>query len=323
MLIKIIKDVLYILIFIFILYGLYYIFIKEDKKVGFISFIFSVLVFLLTLIPVDKNTFDNSSEKNSNMDNTEITTGIIKETEFESNNTIESETTEYEEQHTNSNDIEFDLNEDGVIDYDDEEELTIDSISTASFPTLNIPIGAMRLELGTSEKIGYSISPPSDQEYIVEWTSSNPEIVSVDSSGIITANSVGVVSITAKLSNTLDTLQSFTVFSEYTSLNNEKINITYDQILKYDLTERYYIYFNISNYSDIIISKTIVEIYSIDGKMNYEYDANNTSKLSNFIGYFDLKDNIQYLAVGYVIADDGTEYMSSTKILSTGDAQNT
>lgn len=104
MLITIIKDVLYILILISILYGLYNIFIKDDKKVGYISFIFSVLVFLLTLIPVDEKTNLNedefiadtskvssepwtndqietsniSSEKDNNMENTKITTGIIK-----------------------------------------------------------------------------------------------------------------------------------------------------------------------------------------------------------------------------------------------------
>ncbi len=44
MIITIIKVVLYILILISILYGLYNIFLKDDKKVGYISFIFSVLV---------------------------------------------------------------------------------------------------------------------------------------------------------------------------------------------------------------------------------------------------------------------------------------
>lgn len=116
MLITIIKGVLYILILISILYGLYNIFIKDDKKVGYISFIFSVLVFLLTLIPVDEKTNLNedefiadtskvssepwtndqietsniSSEKDNNMENTKITTGIIKKTEFESNSTKET-----------------------------------------------------------------------------------------------------------------------------------------------------------------------------------------------------------------------------------------
>lgn len=48
------KIILYIFIGFVILFGLYKMFIDDDKGVGYASFIFAVLVFLVTLIPNDK-----------------------------------------------------------------------------------------------------------------------------------------------------------------------------------------------------------------------------------------------------------------------------
>lgn len=48
------KIILYILIGLAILFGFYKMFIDDEKGVGYISFIFAVLVFLVTLIPNDK-----------------------------------------------------------------------------------------------------------------------------------------------------------------------------------------------------------------------------------------------------------------------------
>ena len=46
------RIILWILIIIFILCGIYNIIIENEKKVGYISFIFAVLTFLLTQVPV-------------------------------------------------------------------------------------------------------------------------------------------------------------------------------------------------------------------------------------------------------------------------------
>lgn len=199
----------------------------------------------------------------------------------------------------------------------DTTETTSNISTTVVTPSLNISEGAIRLYLGNSHQIGYSISPPSDKKYTIVWKSSNPNIVSVDRNGTLISNSVGVVRITATLSDYPNTSQSITVFSECIAQNNGKIDITYDQILKNEVTGKYYVFFNISNYNDTVISKTRVEIYNTDGKMYDEQEGGNTSKLSNFIGYFDLEDNVQYLAIGYIILEDGTEYSSSSQIIST------
>ncbi|MEY8336265.1 hypothetical protein AALB53_24900 [Lachnospiraceae bacterium 47-T17] len=50
----VLKIILYILIGIAILFGLYKMFIDDEKGVGYASFIFAVLVFFVTLIPNDK-----------------------------------------------------------------------------------------------------------------------------------------------------------------------------------------------------------------------------------------------------------------------------
>lgn len=61
-----VKIILYILIGFAILFGLYKMFIDDEKGVGYASFIFAVLVFLLTLIPTDEeDRIDKDQSANS------------------------------------------------------------------------------------------------------------------------------------------------------------------------------------------------------------------------------------------------------------------
>lgn len=115
----IIRMILYVLIALSILFGLYKMFIDDEKGVGYASFIFAILVFLLTLIPtstedvpskeeqtiefedkeseVEDNTAKESAEvemkEEGEETNTQSTENVIQEMEFESNNTIEESNT--------------------------------------------------------------------------------------------------------------------------------------------------------------------------------------------------------------------------------------
>lgn len=68
----ILKIILYILIGFAILFGLYKMFIDDERGVGYASFIFAVLVFLVTLIPNGKEKkFDESQSITVNIENGE------------------------------------------------------------------------------------------------------------------------------------------------------------------------------------------------------------------------------------------------------------
>lgn len=80
------KIILYILIGFAILFGLYKMFIDDEKGVGYVSFIFAVLAFLVTLIPNDKeDKVDGSQIVNSN------TTYNEEHAESKDNNGAESQ----------------------------------------------------------------------------------------------------------------------------------------------------------------------------------------------------------------------------------------
>ena len=79
----ILKIILYILIGLAILFGLYKMFIDDEKGVGYISFIFAVLVFLVTLIPNDKEEkIDESQGVVVNIENDEEGQAESKEDVF-------------------------------------------------------------------------------------------------------------------------------------------------------------------------------------------------------------------------------------------------
>ena len=96
----ILKIILYILIGFAILFGLYKMFIDDEKGVGYASFIFAVLVFLLTLIPSGKEEKNddnstgyfeddlygedsNNDEKDSSGNSEEVSNSETSESSFE------------------------------------------------------------------------------------------------------------------------------------------------------------------------------------------------------------------------------------------------
>lgn len=122
----IIIIILYVLTAISILFGLYKMFIDDEKGVGYASFIFAILAFLLTLIPTDTESLKNEKvqntksikneeeqnaviienenyteenfekenvntklNKNTDVIDIQVSGEIIEEIEFETNNTIE------------------------------------------------------------------------------------------------------------------------------------------------------------------------------------------------------------------------------------------
>ena len=134
----IIRMILYVLIALSILFGLYKMFIDDEKGVGYASFIFAILVFLLTLIPtstedvlskeeqtiesedkeseVEDNTVKESAEvemkEEEEETNTQSTENVIQEMEFESNNTIEESNTieinrQYQGQLASDEDVDY------------------------------------------------------------------------------------------------------------------------------------------------------------------------------------------------------------------------
>lgn len=85
------KIILYILIGLAILFGFYKMFIDDEKGVGYISFIFAVLVFLVTLIPNDKEEkIDESQGVVVNIENDEEGQAESKEDRNEAENENEN-----------------------------------------------------------------------------------------------------------------------------------------------------------------------------------------------------------------------------------------
>lgn len=99
------KIILYILIRFAILFGLYKMFIDDEKGVGYASFIFAVLVFLVTLIPNDKE------EK-------------IGESQSSNNNTTYSEEGQAESKDSNGAEYHNESNEDDIVNQEDEQDVT-------------------------------------------------------------------------------------------------------------------------------------------------------------------------------------------------------
>ena len=86
-----ITGILYILIGLAILFGFYKMFIDDEKGVGYISFIFAVLVFLVTLIPNDKEEkIDESQGVVVNIENDEEGQAESKEDRNEAENENEN-----------------------------------------------------------------------------------------------------------------------------------------------------------------------------------------------------------------------------------------
>ena len=61
-----VKIFLYISIVLAILFGFYKMFTGDDKGVGYASFVFAVLVFFLTFVPINKEDIDQSQSANIN-----------------------------------------------------------------------------------------------------------------------------------------------------------------------------------------------------------------------------------------------------------------
>ncbi len=84
----IIKIILYILIVIVVLFGLYKVYIDDEKRVGYASFLFAVLVFVLTLIPTNKEA-ESGQDGDINYDteySEKMETETAREADSEKNN---------------------------------------------------------------------------------------------------------------------------------------------------------------------------------------------------------------------------------------------
>lgn len=87
----------------------------------------------------------------------------------------------------------FYVGEDGKRDEEKEKEIPLQYIW--------IPIAGTDLEVGEEMTIGLAYVPANTTERTVKWTSSNPDAVSVDETGKVTAKSVGGAEITASVGN--------------------------------------------------------------------------------------------------------------------------
>ena len=109
------KIILYILIGFAILFGLYKMFIDDEKGVGYASFIFAVLVFLVTLIPNDRE------EK-------------IDESQNADRNTKYSEERQAESKDYNEVEYQNESHEDDIVNQEDEQDVTDKPESVATDP---------------------------------------------------------------------------------------------------------------------------------------------------------------------------------------------
>lgn len=188
-----------------------------------------------------------------------------------------------------------------------------------TMPEININIGEMLLPLGESYKIPYTFNVPEGYEYELLWKSTNENCIAVDAEGRLTALCVGQSMISVFFSEAPDTvLDTFRVFCKDESPNeNSTLMIEYDTICEQSKHDgNYLIYYNINNPFNIGITKAVIEVYSDYGVLPYEevFDPP-TSVRSNFAGSYKLDYYGTYLAVGSVVAEDGTIYQADEHII--------
>ncbi len=213
---------------------------------------------------------------------------------------------------------------------DTENTETEDLQSTQNTPTITdseekyvkglevtIGIGECSLEVGEQMLISHSIYPSTASKYTLTWTSSNPDCVQVDDSGMIRALSVGISNISVSFTNFPD-LGEKTVrvyILDTGASDNLSLHVTYNHITRNEANGKWYVFFSIDNPNNLTITETRVEAYDENGVMTYsEVLSKPISVLSNFVGYFVLDIGSPYIFRGYVVTSDGTEYKSATII---------
>ena len=151
------KIIIYILIGLAILFGLYKMFIDDEKGVGYASFIFAVLVFLLTLIPNDKEekNDDNSTEYFEDDLYGEDSNNDEKDSSGNSEGILNSETSE--------SSFEEPVDENKETDHD-RGILKIDSIASSTYNAVAIEDASF--EIQPNEIIGFSGEVSSDGQNI-------------------------------------------------------------------------------------------------------------------------------------------------------------
>ena len=151
------KIIIYILIGLAILFGLYKMFIDDEKGVGYASFIFAVLVFLLTLIPNDKEekNDDNSTEYFEDDLYGEDSNNDEKDSSGNSEGILNSETSESSFEEPVDENKETD-NDRGI--------LKIDSIASSTYNAVAIEDASF--EIQPNEIIGFSGEVSSDGQNI-------------------------------------------------------------------------------------------------------------------------------------------------------------
>ena len=151
------KIIIYILIGLAILFGFYKMFIDDEKGVGYASFIFAVLVFLLTLIPNDKEekNDDNSTEYFEDDLYGEDSNNDEKDSSGNSEGILNSETSESSFEEPVDENKETD-NDRGI--------LKIDSIASSTYNAVAIEDASF--EIQPNEIIGFSGEVSSDGQNI-------------------------------------------------------------------------------------------------------------------------------------------------------------
>ena len=149
------KIILYILIGLAILFGFYKMFIDDEKGVGYISFIFAVLVFLVTLIPNDKEEkIDESQGVVVNIENDEEGQAESKEDRNEAEN--ENENREDDKNNQENADRQEDVSQSETVNTDQEQDKRIYLEKLDYFNSSNSSGNAFRYYESAKDNLGIS-----------------------------------------------------------------------------------------------------------------------------------------------------------------------
>lgn len=89
--------------------------------------------------------------------------------------------------------------------------------------SISLSQNSLSLNIGDTSKLSYTITPSNAKNQSVTWSSSNTNVATVDSTGLVTAKSAGTVKITVKTSNGKTATTDITVVNSTTVSKEEKM----------------------------------------------------------------------------------------------------
>lgn len=190
-----------------------------------------------------------------------------------------------------------------------------ESVTTTIYPkSINISEESLNLKIGTTSQLIATVLP-SDANQGISWSSSNSNVATVDSNGLVTARGNGTATIVARgINNVMDTCQ--VTVGNY-SLTLKGISITTDYtVLPINSTKQLIIAFNPSNATDKTITWTSSDssVATVDSSGNVKAIAPGSTIItakSSDGGYTDTV-NVEVVNYSNIVEEKTLAFQNST-----------